>query len=129
MSLKYRPVKRSNPVKRQNPAMFYPNPVYRDKVNVRQLAKEIARRTSLSTTDTIAVLEACTEVIPYFLTEGDIVSLGDFGSFRITLKGEGTATKKKMTAGNITDIRVKFRPGKEFSLLVRSAELEKEQES
>jgi predicted histone-like DNA-binding protein len=129
MSLKFRPVKRNNPVKRQEPAMFYPNPVYRDKVNVRLLAKEIARRTSLSTTDTIAVLEACTEVIPYFLTEGDIVSLGDFGSFRITLKGEGAVTKKKMTTANITDIRVKFRPGKEFSLLVRSAELEKEQES
>jgi predicted histone-like DNA-binding protein len=106
--------------------MFYPNPVCSEKINIRQLAKEIAIRTSLSTTDTIAVLEACTEVIPYFLTNGAIVSLGDFGSFRVTLKGKGAATAKEMTAANVTKIRVKFRPGKEFASLVRSAELEKE---
>jgi predicted histone-like DNA-binding protein len=126
MSLKYRPVKRINPANPGEPALFFPNPVCSEKISIRQLSKEIAVRTSLSTVDTIAVLEACTEVIPYFLTQGAIVSLGDFGSFRVFLKGEGAVTAKEMMAANVTEIRVKFRPGKEFASLVRSAELEKE---
>jgi hypothetical protein len=36
---------------------------------------------------------------------------------------------KEMTAANVTEIRVKFRPGKEFASLVRSAELEKERKA
>jgi predicted histone-like DNA-binding protein len=126
MTLLYRPVKKKNPAKPQDPELFFPCPISREKVSTRQLAKEIANRTSLSTTDTIAVLEAFTEVIPWFLAEGAIVSLGDFGSFRVTMKGEGAATKKAMTSANITDIRIKFRPGQEFASLVKHAELEKE---
>jgi predicted histone-like DNA-binding protein len=126
MALPYRPVKRANPVKRGEPEMYYPNPVYREKVGLRKLSAAIAARTTLSTVDTMAVLEACTEMIPLFLTGGAIVSLGDFGSFRITLKGTGSATAKEMTAANITEIRVKFRPGKEFASRVKEAELEKE---
>jgi predicted histone-like DNA-binding protein len=126
MPIRYRPVKKKNPAKPGEPELYFPCPVSVDKVNARQLANEIAVRTSLSTTDTVAVLEAFTKVIPFFLGEGAIVSLGDFGSFRIAMTGKGTATKKAMTSANVTGIRVIFRPGPEFTALIETAELEKE---
>jgi predicted histone-like DNA-binding protein len=127
MSIKFRPVKKRNPARPGEPELFFPCPVSRSMVNVRQLANEIAERTSLSTTDTVAALDALTNVIPFFLGQGSIVALGDFGSFRITLTGKGVATKKEMTAADITGMRVVFRPGPEFLNLVKKAEFKKEE--
>jgi nucleoid DNA-binding protein len=74
----------------------------------------------------MAVLEACTQLIPYFLNDGSIVSLGDFGSFRVTLKGKGSATAKAMTRSHVKEVKVKFRPGKEFANRMKEAKLMKE---
>jgi predicted histone-like DNA-binding protein len=126
MTLQFRPVKKKNPAKPGDPVKYFPNPVFTGKVSLRNLANEIARRTSMSTADTIAVLEACTAVIPDFLTDGAIVSLGDFGTFRLTMKGEGAPSGKELNASHITDVRVKFRPGKEFSDRIKMAKLKKE---
>jgi predicted histone-like DNA-binding protein len=127
MTLLYRPVKRRNPRKPEEPQLFYPNPVYRDKINLRALAQEVAERTSISSTDIMATLEACTQVIPFFLAQGDIVSLGDFGSFRVTFTGTGVAEEKDLSAENIKAIKVKFRPGPEFANKMKTVKLEKQQ--
>jgi len=128
MSIRFRPVKKKNPAKPGEPELFFPCPVSKDKITTQKLAKIIASRTSLSSTDVVAVLDACTSAIPDCLSDGFIVSLGDFGSFRVSLKGEGTATRKEMTESDVKKIRVHFRPGKEFASLVRFAKLEKEEE-
>jgi predicted histone-like DNA-binding protein len=125
MAIKYRPVKKVNPAKRGEEQLFYPCPVSDQKVTTRRLAEEIAAATSFSTPDTIGVLEALVFAIPKFLCEGAIVSLGDFGTFRVTLKGKGKATKKEMTRSDIREIRIKFQPGAEFSRQVKTADLEK----
>jgi nucleoid DNA-binding protein len=104
MAIKYRPVKKVNPAKRVEEQLFYPCPVSNKKVDIRRLAKEIAATTAFKTPDTIGVLEALTLAIPKFLSEGAIVSLGDFGTFRVTLKGKGKATKKEVTHHDIKGI-------------------------
>ena len=70
----------------------------------------------------MAVLYALKQVLPFFLVEGNILSLGDFGTFRINLHGIGAASKDEMTASNITSFMLNFRPGKELSELLKHIE-------
>jgi len=125
MAIKYRPVKKVNPAKREEAQLYYPCPVSDEKVTIRKLAEDIALTTSFNTPDTIGVLEALIYAIPKFLCSGAIVSLGELGTFRVTLKGKGKATKKEMNHSDIKEICIKFHPGNEFSRQVKTADLEK----
>jgi predicted histone-like DNA-binding protein len=122
MSIKYKTVTRINPNKPGDPARYFASPVYKDKLTLRRIAKEIAERTSLSSTDTMAVLEAMTQVVPDFLADGNIIYLGDFGTFRITLHSEGTDKPEDFTASNVNNFRLNFRPGREFSDKLKNLE-------
>jgi predicted histone-like DNA-binding protein len=115
MAINYKLVQRPNPLKPQDPKKFYANPVYNSKKGLRRISQDIARQTTVSTADTMAVLESLLTVIPVFLLDGDIINLGDFGSFRITFRSSGTLTEDEFTSSNINDFHLHFHPGKEFS--------------
>ena len=115
MAINYKPVKKVNPFNPKDPIKYFSSPIYKDKVNLRKIAKEISERTSLSTSDTLAVLEAMTQVLPFFLTNGSIVNLGDFGTFRITLQSSGADNPGELTPSHNTGFKLLFRPGKEMT--------------
>lgn len=115
MPIKFKAVPRANPFKPDEPLKYYSSPVYTEKVTLRKMAEEIADRTSLSIPDTLAVLEAMTETMPDFLCEGKIVSLGEFGSFRVSLQSKSADSPKAFTTRNITGVKLLFHPGTELS--------------
>lgn len=125
MAINFQAVPRKNPTKPGDPPKFYASPVYQGKLNLRKIAKEISERTSLSTVDTMAVLEALTQVLPFFLLEGNIVNLGDFGTFRINLHSTGVDKEEDLTSSNVTGYKLNFRPGKEYSLQLNQLETAK----
>jgi predicted histone-like DNA-binding protein len=114
MAINFQPAKKINPLKPTEPAKYYANAVYKDKITLRKIATLIGSQTTISVPDTLAVLEALTQALPFFLTDGNIVSLGDFGTFRISLKSVGQATPEDLTAANITGSHLLFRKGKEL---------------
>jgi predicted histone-like DNA-binding protein len=120
--MKYRPVLRKNPRDLKDPGKYYPNPVYEGKLKFREIAREISMRTSLSVTDAIASLEAMTEVIPFFLSRGYIIQLGEFGTFRITFEGTGEKDKTKVSEKNIVSQRINFLPRPELAKQINSPE-------
>ena len=67
--------------------------------------------------------------IPPLRTDGKIVELGDFGTFRVSVSSEGAAEAADVNGRNITDVRVLFTPGKRFKKLLNTAEFEKFSES
>lgn len=115
MSIRYQVVKKRNPLKPNEPEKFYANAVYISKLTLRKIANQIAKETSLSGTDTLAVLDALTHVLPGYLLDSNIVNLGDFGSFRITIHATGADKEEEFTSANITGFKLHFRAGKEFS--------------
>lgn len=56
----------------------------------RSVARSINSMSTISIPDTAAVLEAFLYVVPEKLTEGRIVELGDFGTFRLTVSSEAS---------------------------------------
>lgn len=125
MSVKYNVIERGNPIKPTEPKKFYPSIVSSGRVTLRQLAQEIARVSTVSTADTMAVLEALLTTIPAELAKGNIVELGDFGNFWLKGNATGTATAETVRATQIGKILPRFNPGKEFKKVIDTIEFEK----
>ena len=115
MAVNYKPVPKKNPSKQDEPAKFYPSVVSSGEMTIRQLAQQISAISTVSTADTVAVLEGFLEVVPRALADGKIVRMGDFGSFYVQASGEGAVDADSLTASAINKISVRFRPGKEFT--------------
>jgi predicted histone-like DNA-binding protein len=125
MSVKYNIVERGNPGDPNAPKKFYPSLQSSGRVTLRQLAQEIAQISTVSSVDTMAVLEAMLTVIPEKLSEGNIVELGDFGNFWLRSNAEGAAEASAVRADQITNVLPRFNPGKEFKKVLGAIKFEK----
>ena len=125
MTAKYNVVARKNPRDPEAPPKYYPSFVTSGRITLRQLGEQIASMSTVSTIDTLAVLEALLKVLPEHLIDGDIVQLGDFGSFQLRIKSTGSDTPEEVNATNITNVLPLFRPGKAFKQVLRNTEFTK----
>jgi predicted histone-like DNA-binding protein len=125
MTVKYNVVERFNPGNREAPPKYYPSVVSTGRLTLRQLATRIAQISTVSSTDTMAVLEALLATIPAELANGNVVELGDFGNFWLKNNAEGLETAEEVRASQITGIQPRFNPGKEFKKVLATIEFEK----
>ena len=125
MSVNYKPIPKRNPAKQEEAPKYYAQVMSNGDMSLRQLAKEVAAMSTISTPDTMAVIEAFLEVIPKALADGKIVRLGDFGSFSLSVNSEGAVDAKSLTQNQIKKVAVRFRPGKEFSNVTNAVQFTK----
>lgn len=125
MPTKYNVIPKRNPRDPNAPPKYYPSVVAGGRITLRQLARQIAEISTVSTVDTMAVLEGLLTIIPREIADGNIVELGDFGSFRLRIKSEGAETAGSVTANSIINILPRFVPGKEFKQVLNTARFEK----
>ena len=114
MSIKYNVIGRGNPSDPAAPKKYYPSAVASGKINLRAVAKRAAEMSTVSMPDTVAVIEALLAIIPDEMGQGNIVKLGEFGSFWVKAKTKAAETPEGVTANNITGVVPRFTPGKEF---------------
>ena len=123
MSVEYNVVARKNPRDTTAPAKYYPSIVSTSEISLRQLSQKISSISTVSSVDTVAVLEAFLQVLPDELANGNIVRLGDFGAFWLRTKSSGSATPEEVSARNFNSNGVsKFECGilKSYSILMES---------
>lgn len=125
MAVNYRAVAKKNPSNQTAPAKYYPQVKSTGDTTLRQLAKEISEISTVSTTDAMAVIEGFLAVVPRALANGKIVRLGEFGSFSISVNGEGSTTADELSRHHIKKASVKFRPGKIFQQEIVTIEFKK----
>lgn len=126
MPAKYHIVARGKPGQPAAPKKYYPSAITTGRTNARQLSTRIAEISTLSTIDTLAMLEALLNAIPHELAQGRLVDLGDFGSFRLRLDTDGADSPEKVSSRQIKQVRVRFTPGKVFQALLDNIEFVKE---
>ena len=90
------------------------------------IARRINSMSTVSSVDTAAVLEAFLHVIPDELAAGQIVELGDFGTFRVSISSAGEEKAEDVSAHSITDVRVLFNPGPRFRQALKRVQFQKE---
>ncbi|GAB3827994.1 HU family DNA-binding protein [Hymenobacter jeollabukensis] len=123
MPIEYSLVQRGLPGTTTGPKKWYASVRSRGVTTERGMADKISRSTSLSSSDVKAALESLLQEIPRELAEGQIVQLGDLGSFRVTLQSDGTDTESAFTAAQIRKIKVNFVPSALFEQLLGQAVL------
>ena len=114
MSVKFNVVERGKPGSPETPKKFYPSIVASGKVSQRDVAKHAAEMSTVSIADTAAVVENFLQIIAQELAKGNIVQLGEFGSFWLRTETEGADEAENVRASQITNVLVRFTPGKEF---------------
>ena len=107
-------VERGNPSDPQAPKKFYPSIQSSGRLTLRPLAAIAADRSTLTETDFIAAVESFLAIVPKELAKGNIVELGDFGSFWLKTSTEGAETAEAVRADQSSTVLPRFNPGKEF---------------
>ena len=125
MSTKYTVIARRKPGDPTAPEKYYPSVKSSGRITLRQLSKQIAEISTVSSVDTMAVLEALLTLIPREISNGNIVNLGDFGTFRLRIQSKGSDTPEEVTANNIKRVLPLFSPGKEFKQALATTEFTK----
>jgi len=125
MSVKFNIVERGNPSNREAPKKFYPSIQSSGRVSTREMAEMAAQRSTLSTMDMMAAIESFMAIIPEQLTKGNIVELGEFGSFWLRTTADGAETVDDVRPYQITSILPRFIPGKQFKRTLDGIEFSK----
>ena len=128
--MKIKLIERRKPGTKTGPGKFYASPVNVGKKTLRDIAHDIAGRSSLTRGDIENVLSNFMDCLPHYLRDGFSVQLGEFGTMRLTLSSEGAATVKAFKTETIKP-RVTFTPGVELKVALRenSYETVKEENS
>jgi predicted histone-like DNA-binding protein len=122
--MKYRLIERRNPLKPAVPKKWYASPVNAGKFTVKDFAKEIAGRSSLTRGDIENTLDNFLEELPTFLKIGMSIQLGEFGTLRLSLSSEGTDTSEAFNASCIKGVKVIFTPSPELKKSLEDTPLE-----
>jgi predicted histone-like DNA-binding protein len=125
MTIIYFPITKKDPRNPNAPAKFYPAMRSSRRSDLRSIAQRISEMSTLTTIDSLAVLEALLTVIPQELAHGRIVELGDFGSYRLTLQGHAADTSQDLTVQHIRKAKANFVPGRLFKEALERMNYEK----
>jgi predicted histone-like DNA-binding protein len=126
MAVKYSLSEKGNPQKPEDSKKWYANAKSAGELTFRKLSKEIAESsTTVSDTDVLAVLNDLIKILKRHLDNGEIVRLGDFGSFQVSIGSEGAETAAKFHSSLIKTKKVTFRPGIDLKEMLNNLKFEK----
>ena len=102
---------RVNPAEKGTPPKFYGHVQARGDVSLREMSERIQQTCTVHKSDVFAVLVALEDVITDALRGGEIVRLGDLGTFQIGISSKGALTEEDYDESLIKKARINFRPG------------------
>lgn len=76
-----------------------------------KLCELISSRSAMSSADVKAILDSLNWAMGLELRSGNIVQLGEFGNFRLSISSQGTVTEDEFNAARIKKARIVFFPG------------------
>jgi predicted histone-like DNA-binding protein len=125
MSVKFNVVERGNPLNPSAPKKFYPSVKSTGRVTTRQLAEVAARETALASGDLLSALDTILKTIPRELSEGNIVELGEFGTFWLRIDSDPSDSADDVRPEKITGTKPRFNPGKAFKKVLETIDFSK----
>ena len=105
---KYVVIAKKNPIGKD--VKFYAQADKTAPIDIDIITQRIEKRTTVSSADAKAVLDALEYEIKEALIDGKSVRLGDLGTFRATIHGKGAATRESHSVKNISNLKCVFKP-------------------
>jgi len=84
--------------------------------DLKKLCKLISARCAMSSADVKAILDSLNWAMDLELQAGNIVQVGEFGNFRLSIRSESTATEEEFDATKIKGVHIVFTPGESLRL-------------
>ncbi|GHT18475.1 hypothetical protein FACS189429_5070 [Bacteroidia bacterium] len=122
--MKYKMIQRTNPQDRTK-IKWYASPVNEGKITQKSIAADIVELSSLARGDVSNVIESLIDTMPKYLLMGKSVSLGDFGTLRLSFSSGGVDDPAKFNANMISSARVIFTPSTDFKAKLEKISYEK----
>ena len=117
--IKLKLVPKRNPQLPEDPAKLYASAIHSSKIDIAGLATAVSERCSLRRSDVQGALLALMEIIPNELLKGNIISLGELGSFYTSVISDGVKTEEDLSVSMVKGTRIKYRPTKELRKKLR----------
>jgi len=125
MGFKYR-VKTKRSGLGDKSSKYYAVPIRSGKINIVQLAKLLAKRSSLTEGDVRSTIIGLVELIEEHLHQGYSVQLDDLGIFTISASSEGFESADDCTPRKVKAKKICFRADKNLKYNLKYVKFEKE---
>lgn len=116
-------VVRHNPKNPEGDRKYYLSAMHGGQIGIEQLSADISDRCSLRKSDVQGVLIALMEIMPKELCKGNMVSLGELGTFFVNVKSEGAETPEDLSAASVRGFRLVHLPTKKFKKHLRQIDV------
>lgn len=129
MSVKYKAIGRTQPgVTGGGNIKYYAAIVNQNERGIDKITTVVSEGSTVSGADIRAVIYGSMEAVTGFLSDGDIVRLGDFGTFRLSLSSAGEDAPEDVSVASIKGARIIFTPGATFKNMLKTLQFEKEKQ-
>lgn len=125
MAIKFKVVERRNPLQREEQKKYYASAVIQKRLNLDDLASRISDGSTVRRNDVYAVLIGLVDAAKRELAQGNLVQLGDLGSFTVNVSSEGKETPEALTAAHIDSSKIIFRPAVQLKDMLKTLRFEK----
>jgi predicted histone-like DNA-binding protein len=125
MSIKFKAVEKHNPLQKESQRKYYASAVVQKKLSLDELASLISDGSTVRRNDIYAVLIGLVDVTKRELAQGNLVQLGDLGSFTVNVSSEGKETPEALTAHHIESSKIIFRPAVQLRDMLKTLRFEK----
>ena len=102
---------RINPRDKEAAPKYYGHVQASGDIDIREMSERIQATCTVHKSDVFAVLVALEDVMTEALQSGEIVRLGDIGTFQIGISSKGAETEEDFSDSLIKKARINFRPG------------------
>lgn len=113
-------VPRKNLIDKEAPAKYYAQAQSSGDVDVDEMSGRIEKACTVNSADVLAVLKALEDEMMTSLQKGEIVRMGNIGTFQIGLRSAGAEKAEEFKALMIKKARVNFRPGKRLGDMLKT---------
>jgi predicted histone-like DNA-binding protein len=121
MSIFYNKLERANPLNPTAPKKWYITLKTIGMVREKEVAELIADETTLNRKEAEMGLDGLEKILIRTLLASKSLELGDWGSFHVTCRSEGSENKEEATAANIRNLKIRFIPGKKLREALKDA--------
>ena len=118
MAVPFTAVGKTNPSQPQNPLLYYPRATQSGIADLEELSERVSESCSATPSDCYAVIIGLVTEICRSLDQGNIVRLGQLGSFQVSVQGTSSPSPEEVSEANIASSSIIFRPGKKLKKML-----------
>lgn len=126
MSIKFKPTPKKDPRNLQGSPLYYATAVSSGKTGIDKLAGSVSASSTLSRADIHAAIVALVDEIQEELSSGRTVSIEGLGTFSISLRSNGMESPDKLTAHQIREAKINYRPAPRLRDMLKKLEFHKD---